>query len=47
MVYEICHQLQDKAGPRQVENARLGLIHNIGGWPGAFSSAVAILGRRE
>lgn len=47
MVYEICHQLQDKAGPRQVENAKLGLIHNIGGWPGAFSSLVAILGRRE
>ena len=47
MVYEIYHQLQGKAGPRQVKDAKLGLIHNIGGWPGAFTSAVAIFGRRE
>jgi len=47
MVYEIYHQLQGKAGPRQVKDAKLGLIHNIGGWPGAFTSAVAIFGRKE
>jgi len=45
MVYEIYYQLQGKAGPRQIENAKLGLIHNIGGWPGAFTSAVAIFGK--
>lgn len=32
---------------RQVKDAKVGLIHNIGGWPGAFTSAVAIFGRRE
>jgi len=47
MVYEIYHQLQRKAGPRQVKDAKLGLTHNIGGWPGAFTSAVAIFGCKE
>ena len=47
MIYEIYHQLQDKAGSRQVKDAKLGLIHNIGGWPGAFTSAVAVFGRSE
>ena len=46
MIYEIYHQLRDKAGPRQVKDAKIGLAHNIGGWPGAFTSAVAIFGRR-
>ena len=47
MIYEIYKQLQGKADARQVENARLGLAHNIGGWPGAFTSAIAVLGRPE
>ncbi|MFC2065815.1 acetyl-CoA acetyltransferase [Chloroflexota bacterium] len=47
MIYEIYHQLQGKAGPRQVKDAEVGLIHNIGGWPGAFTSAVAVFGRRK
>ena len=36
MQYEVYKQLQQKAGPRQVENPRLGLTHNLGGmfWGG-------------
>ncbi len=44
MTYEITRQLQGRGGKRQVPNARLGLLHNIGG-PGAVS-AVTILGAR-
>jgi acetyl-CoA C-acetyltransferase len=29
-VYEICLQLQGRAGPRQIKNPKLGLIHSIG-----------------
>lgn len=47
MVYEICKQLQEKAGPRQVKNARIGLTHNLGGVPGSFTAAVSILGRAD
>jgi acetyl-CoA C-acetyltransferase len=36
MQYEVYQQLQEKAGPRQVRNPRLGLTHNLGGtiWGG-------------
>ena len=42
MIYELTHQLQARAGDRQVKNAELGLAHNLGG-PGAVS-CVSILG---
>jgi acetyl-CoA C-acetyltransferase len=45
MVYEVYKQLQEKAGPRQVKNARIGLTHNLGGVPAYFNSAVAIFER--
>lgn len=45
MMYEVTRQLQGRAGERQVKDARLGLLHNIGG-PGAIS-AVTVLGARE
>ena len=45
MIYEVYKQLQGKAGPRQVKNVELGLTHNIGGWPGAFTSAITVLGQ--
>jgi acetyl-CoA C-acetyltransferase len=45
MVYEVVKQLQEKAGPRQVKNARLGLAHTLGG-PGALA-AVTVLGRPD
>jgi acetyl-CoA C-acetyltransferase len=47
MIYEIYKQLQGKAGPRQVKNARQGLTHNLGGRPGSFSGAVSIWGARD
>jgi acetyl-CoA C-acetyltransferase len=42
MQYEICNQLQQKAGPRQVKDPRLGLIHNFGGgiWGGVGSICI-------
>ena len=43
MVYEIVTQLRGGAGPRQVKDPTLGLVHNVGG-PGAVS-CVAILGQ--
>jgi len=45
MIYEIYKQLQGKAGPRQLKDPRIGLTHNLGGLPGRFVCAVAILGR--
>ena len=47
MMYEIYKQLQGKAGPRQVKDAKLGLTHNLGGVPGSFTCGVAILGQRD
>ena len=47
MIYEIYKQLQGKAGPRQIKNARIGLAHVMGGEPGSFSCAVTIWGRRD
>ena len=47
MIYEVYKQLQGKAGPRQVKKARIGLAHTLGGRPGAFNSAVTILGKRD
>ena len=47
MTYEIYKQLQEKAGPRQVKNARTGLTHNAGGMVGSLNAAVAIYGRSD
>ncbi|MDP2952123.1 MAG: acetyl-CoA acetyltransferase [Chloroflexota bacterium] len=47
MIYEIYKQLQGKAGPRQVKNAKIGVTHNLGGRPGSFTGAVTVLGRRD
>jgi acetyl-CoA C-acetyltransferase len=43
MLTEIVLQLRGQAGARQVKNAELGLVHNLGG-PGAVA-CVVILGR--
>lgn len=45
MIYEIYKQMQGKAGARQMKKVNIGLTHNIGGWPGAFTAAVAIFGK--
>jgi len=47
MIYEIYKQLQDKAGPRQIKKADIGVTQNLGGRPGSFSGAVSIWGRRD
>ena len=41
MVYELTAQLQEKAGPRQVKNARRGLAHCLGG-PAALAGVVVL-----
>lgn len=48
MMYEIYHQLQDKAGQRQVKDAKIGLTHNLAGTPRESSvCGISILGRRD
>lgn len=44
MLYEVYKQLQGKGGPRQIKNPRLGLTHNLGGFPGMSICSVVILG---
>ena len=45
MMYEIYKQLQGKAGERQVKDPKLGLTHNLGGFPPYSVVSVAIVGR--
>jgi len=46
MLYEVYKQLQGKAGKKQLENPKTGLIHGIGGTPiDSSTGAVVILGR--
>jgi len=48
MLYEIYKQLQGKAGGRQLENPRTGLIHGVGGTPiESSTAAVIIVGKRD
>ena len=42
MIYEVVTQLRQQAGPRQVKDAELGLVHNLGG-PGSVA-CVLVLG---
>jgi len=44
MIYEEYKQLQGKAGERQVENPKIGLTHNLGGFPHMSVVSVTILG---
>lgn len=44
MTYEIYKQLQGKAGPRQIKNPRLGLTHNMGGFPAMNIISIGIFG---
>jgi acetyl-CoA C-acetyltransferase len=47
MMYEVYKQLQDKAGPRQVKNPRLGLTHNLGGNAGMGIGSCVVLGNER
>ena len=44
MLYEIYHQLQGRAGERQVKDMKIGLAHNLGGNPGSFTCSIIALG---
>jgi len=45
MMYEMWLQLRGEAGPRQIEEPKLGLTHNLGGFPGKCVSFVSVVGR--
>lgn len=47
MIYEMYLQLQGRAGLRQLKNPRLGLTHNLGGFPSINVNAISIVGRYE
>jgi acetyl-CoA C-acetyltransferase len=47
MIFESYLQLQGKAGPRQLENMRIGVAQNYGGLPGGGISGMAIVGARD
>jgi len=47
MLYEMYLQLQGKAGERQLADPRVGITHNLGGFPSANVCAMAIVGRYE
>ncbi len=44
MLYEIYKQLQGKAEARQVEDPKIGLTHNIGGFPTRAVASVTLVG---
>jgi acetyl-CoA C-acetyltransferase len=45
MIYESWLQFHEKAGKRQLDNPKLGLAHNLGGYPHKHVSAMTILGK--
>jgi acetyl-CoA C-acetyltransferase len=45
MMYECWLQLRGEAGPRQIKQPKLGLTHNLGGFPGKCVSFVSVVGR--
>jgi acetyl-CoA C-acetyltransferase len=44
MLYEMYLQLHGRAGKRQIQNPKLGLTHNLGGFPFMNINSVAIIG---
>ena len=45
MLYESWLQFHGKAGKRQRENPKLGLAHNLGGYPWLCVSSITIVGK--
>ena len=45
MLYEMYLQLLGRAGDRQLENPKLGLTHNLGGFPSQNVCAISIIGK--
>lgn len=44
MMFELWLQFRGEAGPRQLTNPKIGLAHNMGGFPGEFLSFVGLFG---
>ena len=44
MLYEMYLQILGRAGERQLDDPRIGLTHNLGGFPHQNVSSVAIVG---
>jgi len=47
MLYEMYLQIHGRAGERQLENPRLGMTHNLGGFPFQNICSIAIVGKYE
>jgi acetyl-CoA C-acetyltransferase len=47
MIYEMYLQLHGRAEERQLENPKLGLTHNLGGFPMMNVAAIAIVGKYD
>jgi len=47
MLYEMYLQLHGRADKRQIENPRLGLTHNLGGFPFQNICSISIIGKYE
>ncbi len=47
MLYEMYAQLLGRSGERQIKDPRIGLTHNLGGFPYQNVSSVAIIGRLD
>lgn len=47
MLYEMYLQLQGKAGKRQLDNPKIGLTHNLGGFPWQCVSFISIVGKER
>jgi acetyl-CoA C-acetyltransferase len=45
MLYECWLQFRGEAGPRQIKDPRLGLTHNMGGFPWECVSSVCVVGK--
>jgi len=45
MMYEMWLQLRGEAGPRQLNDPKLGLTHNLGGMPGRCVTFISVVGR--
>lgn len=47
MLYEMDLQLRGQAGPRQIKDPKLGLTHNMGGFPWECVASVCIVGNEQ
>lgn len=45
MMFELWLQFRGEAGKRQLPDPQIGLVHNMGGFPGEFISFVALFGK--